>query len=562
MIKYQVIEIVNHEPLKIGAGGNKLNQTEPSKDYIPGSTIRGAMINEWIRNGLFHDRQKDILQHVEFYNAYPYRNNRLYIPTPFHLRVDKHKMRELRIKAEISGHDSFIAPWNLIESEASEADRNHKGKEFLDFRFVSVQDDVLVGMNVEKEYRLHHSTVRKKDQIERDNLFRYQAMSSGQTFRSLIRFDETLEEPLSLILRQPLTVYMGGSKGSGYGLCLLQRIGQATSDYREAVQILGMPFQRHVEPTRHLVISCLSDCLFRNRYGQPVNYLPVEELSEQFGKRLKLDRQIVRSGLSEGYNTKWQARYPKESTLQTGSVLVYRFEDMLTQEEYREIVHYLEQRLHGHRTQDGYGWLGVNLHYPNQLLVYTRRPSDIKQLKDIRAFEIKTFNEWTDSQHKVLSILTAGMQPVKDRWFMLICDRSLNKGHPSDFIISEGLKRHHHQKMMGLLAPIIEDLKKSRKISLGLPAKIPDYMKDDRQCSIARLSFVKILEHISGIRNHHELDQFADRHMGDSRGKLYYFNFDANHSRRLFLAELLHMGLRIQHRRCFDEPSTESSGRV
>lgn len=81
MMWYQVIEIRNLEPLKIGAGGNKAHWDEPCKDYIPGSTLRGGAIARMQRLNLFGD-SKSVLQHMECSNAYLYQNGQLYLPSP------------------------------------------------------------------------------------------------------------------------------------------------------------------------------------------------------------------------------------------------------------------------------------------------------------------------------------------------------------------------------------------------------------------------------------------------------------------------------------------------
>ncbi len=111
---YRVIEITNKEPLKIGSGGSKSGQIEPSKDYIPGSTIRGAFINKFIRFGIFNEQtSKRILSQVDFYNAYPFLAGSLFFPTPYHLRVDKHDWRA----RSIQGFPSLVAISNLLNDE-------------------------------------------------------------------------------------------------------------------------------------------------------------------------------------------------------------------------------------------------------------------------------------------------------------------------------------------------------------------------------------------------------------------------------------------------------------
>lgn len=157
MKKYLVIEINNKEPLKIGSGGSKA-QTEPAKEYIPGSTIRGAVIAQLLRHGIYDESTiKEALQKIQCYNAYPYRAGKLFIPTPQHLRMSKHEWRKK--KASNEKNPCTLNLINLLENQSPEM------KNPLEYRFIAVQDRRLTGVKIPKTYRQHHTKGKEKDNL-------------------------------------------------------------------------------------------------------------------------------------------------------------------------------------------------------------------------------------------------------------------------------------------------------------------------------------------------------------------------------------------------------------
>lgn len=554
MHQYIVIEILNKEPLKIGAGGNKANQTEPSKDYIPGSTIRGAVIGELVRKDMFNEKRREILSQIEFYNAYPYRHGSLYMPTPQHLRMDKHKWREKKIDMDTvnKGEIRTIPLANLLDDDLKK-DRNP-----LEYRFVAIKGSYLVGTKVVKEYRLHHNTSRRLEQEERENLFRYQAIAAGQLFRALIRFDQSLENCIRSVLQQTSTFYLGGAKGSGYGLCYMQTIGGPLSDYKEAKRLVGLYDTSDLQPTGQLIITCLSDCLCRNEYGQPVNYIPENHIKEICGQNVKLRKQFIQAGMTEGYNRTWEARYPKEATLKAGSVLVYDFEKEQGPENMVNITRALESQLIGHRTQDGFGWIGVNILYPDRLAVQEDSPwaetekwDEDKLLQEIQQDE---------QSKKVMEIIVSGLQEAKDDWLKIICinswidDASKDVLHQEfsegSFIISKELKRRQYMQMMNLLKNKLDTLQKNRLPAYESNTVLArDYANDNRLCSIAGYNFAQIIKYLSDGKSGSQyaaLAKYAENKLKSRRGTLFYLK--ADYPEKQFIAELLYAGLYIRHR--------------
>ncbi len=549
---YRVIEIINLEPLKIGASGSKTNQTESCKDYIPGSTLRGAMINQLVRQGSFEQNKQKILTAMACYNSYPYRNGKLYLPTPRHLRVDKHRWRKKKAAYadRKHSHEQIELTDLLFPGKERRSSRNA-----LEYPFLTIKDNFLTGLKVNKEYRLHHSTSINYDQEKKENLFRYQAISAGQIFRGIIHFDHALQSLIEAVFQQDNRIYLGGSRGSGYGLCRWQPIGQVLTDYQDAKKLLGLPLEMHSEFNDQsgdkLIITCLSDLLLRNKYGQPINFIPESYIKEISGKAVKLKKQFVEMGITEGYNATWQARYPKEATLKAGSVLQYTFQDkILNAKELQEVAEKLESRLLGGRNQDGFGWIGVNLPYSQTLLI-----AEDKQQQENKQEEVEQLLEDVSEEEKgrqVLAILVSGLEGAKDRWLKMICIKSWSdeRGQVPDenaFILSSELKNAHYRQMQNLLEEPLKKLK-SNSLPASYRSNIPGrfYKNDNRLCSIAKCNFTEIIKYLGESRNSQDsmLSKFARKRLKTRQGTLFYKN--TKHSEKLFIAELLNMGLSIQ----------------
>ncbi|MBE1555402.1 RAMP superfamily CRISPR-associated protein [Sporosarcina limicola] len=543
MRRYCVIEVENIEPLKIGAGGSKSNQTEPSKDYIPGSTLRGAVIANLIRHGVFNDTTAtEILQKMECYNAYPYQNGKLFVPTPQHLRVNKHQWR----KAKMMEQETSSIESKKIELSNLLKDRTDKNP--LEYQYVAFHEDYLSGIEIPKTYRQHHTT-----RLKEENLFSYQAISPGQTFRAMIALEESMAEEIEACLRKPDVWYVGGSKGSGYGRCNLKVVSDGPTSYERAKQLLGLPFEP-VFHAKELTITCLSDCLFRNEKGQPMNFMPVSIIEEVCEQRVELNEQLVGFGLSEGYNAKWQARYPKETTLKAGSIFTYKFEPALDKAEWPRIVNALESKLAGFRTQDGYGWIGVNIPYPTELQVKAeiQEKQSVLFTNQLKPSEQKE-DSLSGSAAEVHEIIRQGLQATRGRWLNMIYDLSSNSTEPS--IVIANLKRHHCMKMLEKLVGKKQEIgMKGQEDSKKVENIERKYEMNNKNFSIAGFNFKEILAYLSIKETTEEyagLIKFAETKLNSKKGKLYYTE-SANRNQQ-FIADLLEAGLTIYHWREKDE---------
>lgn len=513
MTLYSVIEIETIEPIKIGAGGNKKNQIEPSKDYIPGSTIRGASIAELIKSKLFvKNNEKDILTKICFYNAYPYVDKKIFIPNPNHLRIDKHEWRKKQKIQEVSEENENVKVCNLI------VENENPKFNSLGYNFIANCNNDLVGFNTKKEYRLHHSKIwNKNNKKEKDNIFRYQAISSKQIFRSIIRYDNTMEKIINKLFNgKEFYTYIGGSKGSGYGKCKLKLIKKGIDEYNQVLKELGKVKKIDKDIKNQLVITCLSDCLFRDKYGQSTNEFPIKRIAEKLDIVIsdKNKKYFLKSSISEGYNAKWKARYPKETIIKSGSVFCYEVNEDISESKIIEI----ESQLYGQRTVDGYGWISINDSYPTNLQVREATCDNIPCQKTIEDLEDK----------ETLQIIISGLGNAKLRW--------LRSSYMKDNTIKANLKNHQARILLDVI-------RNNRNIEIER-----NYMKNEDEFSVQGKNFILLKQYIDGT-NDSQLDMFAKKMLNTEKGKLFYKYFDkvktGNNKKQQFIKEFVEVSLEI-----------------
>ncbi len=536
MYRYRVIEIKNLEPLKIGSRGNQSTYSEPATEHIPGSTIRGAIIGEMIRLGLFNDTTKNsILLNMECYNAYICFNGITYLPKPSHLRIDKHKWRAEKIE----GKKLVLELSDLLKENSAE-------KNQLEYSFVTIKDNKLFGKKVAKEYRLHHFKYKSDlENKEQENIFRYEAISPRQSFKAIIRYDQELEVQMETLFRQKLLLYLGGSKGSGYGksqICATDPIDSII----DVKNKLCINYDKE-NKTKEVVITFFSDCLFRNEFGQPINYIPEKYFLNLKHKGIRLEKQFIQTGQTEGYNTTWSARYPKETTIKAGSVLKYVFEEELTENEMSVLINSLEKGLVGSRTQDGYGWLGVNIKYPEKINMVEESPveditineGDARNQIDLRDFK----------ENQVFDVILSGMGEAKERWLNTLYTLMINKENTDkikeNIIISNKLNKSQLKNMEDLIKQFLESGKIKIKNNTILDRF---YTNDNNYFSLNEYNFKSICNFLNGEKNE-ELIRFAVNKLNSEQGKFFYFKECESKKISKFIAELLKRSLQIERMR-------------
>lgn len=534
-LSYYVLKIQNKEPMKIGANGSKENQTEPSKEYIPGSTLRGTFISRMLKGKDIEDKLKyKMLSNIDFYNAYPYAYDNgkeiLFMPAPRHIRIDKHQWRR-------SKHSENRCKTNNLLEESTD---DKVGKNNLEFRFIGLKGEQMVGFKTKKTYRLHHNTKKELGSDERDNLFRYEAIDKGHCFKGMIHVkDEELRQYVEECLKER-EFWIGGSKSSGYGKVELIEVEENTR--------LETGFKRDKNIDAEIRITCLSDCIFRDRRGNTIGKIEESELEPYFGKSL-FKRGFIDTGISEGYNNTWKSRYPKETTVKAGSVLVYEVKNC-SEEKIKEF----EEKLHGERTQDGFGWVAVNLEYGTEL--------DTKNLDFMSAAKvcIQEDNREEDKveEDKSMKIILKGMSKSRKNWIRSIVKKEMESNKTNDsrkrIVVDRViLSKENCRNMMAMISYVQKsiEVENETKNESGFEAEKEyinsrSYTQDNTWFSVVDQNFKNLFNYLSGHKNEH-FSAYAKEKLNSAKGKLLYSGFlDEEIKKRMIISEIAYEALYIK----------------
>jgi hypothetical protein len=574
--RFYVIEIRNEEPLKIGAAGSKENPSERSLQHIPGSTIRGALIAYLQQMGLFQRDETDFLQHLLCQNGYLYRNGHLFMPTPQHLRLDKHRYRQSKMEKR------------TVELSDYDHDSGGSGKNQIPYRYVTIHavdggESKLVGGKVKLAYRLHHSTIRKPDQRERENLYNYQAISEGHAFRAIIRYEGEHGYMLDEVLAPGRSTvwYLGGARSAGYGRCVVTPV-RICATHEEAVRAAGYRLPRRLHGDR-LTVICLTDSLFRDRYGQPAVGLTSEAVEKRLAELLPETktnpvkvvsrRLFLQTGMSEGYNAVWNARYPKETIVKAGSVMQFALSRELSEDEWRRVIAGLEAAPCGSRVQEGFGWLLVNVDYPKRLdtaeMNETIQPPISESVAtaqdgqggaaDDRGDRIEPMDQ---DEEEALLIIRNALIDGREQWLMMIARRLLEPvrkdaesalNSSGTLILSDRLHRAHLHRMLSRILDWLNGQERKPGLfpqfqqSGKLPVGYAFYEQDKELFSLASVHLRGLLEYLNGTQKYEELDQWASDQLSTVKGRFYY-SAEKIESNRIFIAELLAVTLYLASR--------------
>lgn len=345
MKQYLIYDIKNIEPIKI-TSSIKQSDAEFTKSFISGSVIRGAFISNYIMlkkiDDINVDNHKELLlkDKIRFLNAYPLNDNRAYpFPRCYFALKDDIKKFQSKGYLEISA--------NIDDFEDKDIEKV-KGIEFVNFDFYN---KVLTQVNVSKSENLH---IRKKNNGEDNKIFRYEAIDKGQNFRGIIECaDEKTLEIVKSVLSEG-TFYLGGSKGSGYGLCELYNFNEQEihPEFLEVSSEVYEDDEEYFEDAETVYLYALSDIIYRDNRGEYKTYIDEEVIKNKLSlESATLINSFVETEIFTGFNNKWGYRLPLINGIKAGSILEYRIDGEV---DYEGLKSFISEGI-GERKSEGFG---------------------------------------------------------------------------------------------------------------------------------------------------------------------------------------------------------------
>ncbi len=311
--------------------------------YVPGSMLRGALIHAYQRGKEIDDLLTDdqawqlfFNGHVQFLNAYlahP-RSKKRMLPTPRSWFVEKEDV----VLANAEMHDFAIK----INTEF----KKPKPPEGGSFTLISGETAYLSSPGIQMTV---HNTSENRDQKNEgeSQVYRYEALSAGQTLAGAILSPDKAQLELLQKLLEDERVLLGGSHTGGYG-CVTITDCQIQENWQE--------YQPETPSSGATTLTLLSDTVLRGNDGH---------ISAQFFEALGLKnakddqgyQAYQRLQLVGGFNRKWGLPLPQAWALSAGSV--FRFPTNTLNAD--QLAAMIENGI-GERRNEGFGRIAVNWH--------------------------------------------------------------------------------------------------------------------------------------------------------------------------------------------------------
>lgn len=348
-ISYKIKALEN---LKISSSGNQVDN-EYSIGYIPGSTIRGAFIKNYIQKFNIKDIERDeqasslfFKGKMKFINAYPIREAQRTLPFPLCFYSSKDVIREFTYGISVNKISANKSISKYIVNELDEDVREDYKKIKLGEFSVNDFSGDLTAVNVSKVQTLH--IAKKKEDKDKNYLFRYETIKAGEEFKAYISFDgdkKEVEKYLDLINER--IVYLGGSKGSGYGKCKIYDVKILENN----PEITDIDYD-DVDFYDEFYLYAISDIISTDEYGQVIGYINPKILKEKLNlENVKLEKSSIETCVVAGYNNKWGTRLAQYKCIKAGSVFKYSFKGEIDIELLKELMN----EGIGLRKEEGYG---------------------------------------------------------------------------------------------------------------------------------------------------------------------------------------------------------------
>ena len=349
MKNYVRFSLYLKQPVKMGTQGSQSSTIALS--YIAGSTLRGAIISLYAKKyfqGVVLDQDEkaksELFTDTCFFDAYvKSAQGSDTIPVPAVYYCNKHTMRQREKEVDGKAVEDYT-----VQVFSSPQDTFEDAVQRIDFgSFCKMDDDGYTLVKVRKVGRLHNKRGEEKD------IFRYEAIDEEQAFEGYIRCadEEVAQRYIDAINKE--TVYLGGSKGSGYGRVYIDDV--ACCGYDEIKQFLGIKTKIK---EGLFSIYALSNLNLISDMGDVTGSIDEKWLETKLGihnvKLVYSSTGIVNTG---GFNHKWKAAMPQNSAVAAGSWFVFSYEGELNKERLASV----EENGIGQRRQEGFGRILFNL---------------------------------------------------------------------------------------------------------------------------------------------------------------------------------------------------------
>lgn len=312
MAQYLRYVLRNVEPIRIADDSTSQSGQTVSLRYIPGTTIRGVVINRLAGMPDFEEKKKLLFSNkVRYLNAYLMVGERELIPSPKGFYEDKLQVQGRKAIQNV-----------VIDGEFKEG-----YKRAALGRFCNIERDTIYYYNVDTGSDMKIKINLHDD--EKQNVFRNEYIAANHVFSGYIAVEaEELTEDIREVFTQD--VIIGNARSAGLGKCQV-----LSCEY-----IDGLPYKEYL-PTKEQEGACymllLSNTTMRSAAGELCG-INLQKLQQKMGIK---DLQIAYCATStvdvKGYNRMWGVKIPSALMFEQGSVFHFTYKGALTKEKMYEI---------------------------------------------------------------------------------------------------------------------------------------------------------------------------------------------------------------------------------
>lgn len=334
-MKALIVQMQTQQPVLVAHLGAGEENSSETTSYIPGSALRGAVIDLYLQRhpdaAISHDahcRELFFDGACCYLNGYPTSSEgKRSLPRPFSWRVSKDDNGD----QQASLYDFAVDVEDTLQTPQLPRQT-----------FVTCENGAFAwAAPARRTIQVHNaSDERLIKKSQSSQVFRYEAIAANECFTAAIISQSTdlLEEIRPLLT--DATIGLGRARSAGYGLTRITRC-EMVDDWRET------PPQPLAGD--HLFITLLSDVILRDAFGQPAT-----NLDALLG--CAHTQAFQKTAVTGGFNRKWGLPLPQSLSIQAGSVFKYPAGKISPD----ALVKLVECGV-GERRAEGFGRIAVNL---------------------------------------------------------------------------------------------------------------------------------------------------------------------------------------------------------
>lgn len=303
MSEYLKIVFRNLEPVRIADDSTSQGGQTVTLRYIPGSAVRGVVINALAGDSDFEAVKKSLFsEKVRYLNGCLTDGEKELLPSPKGFYEDKIERQDKEI-------DNVVTGGRLGEGKK----RASLG------RFCRMEGDCIYYYTVDTD-----SDLKIKINDEKQNVFRHEYIRAGYVFTAYAAVeDRALGDRIRQVFSGDFVI--GNGRCAGLGKCRV-----ISCDYADR-----LPFEAYLpmeEPEGECIMMLLSNTVMRGDQGELCG-LNCRKLAEKMGVTdLTIEACATSTVEVKGYNSKWKTKIPSAVMYEQGSVFRLKYHGRLTRE--------------------------------------------------------------------------------------------------------------------------------------------------------------------------------------------------------------------------------------